>query len=61
MIDLISIQIIIISYKFLNRIVKFIKMFYLKLLKTKLNIIAKTMVFGIYKYKFIKTIYYIFI
>lgn len=40
-INLISIQIVIISYKFLSKIVKIIKMVYFKHLKTNLNMVQK--------------------
>lgn len=57
---LVFILIILIYYKFLNRVIKFIKKFLLKLFKINLNIILITIVYGICNYILIKLIYYIF-
>lgn len=54
-------QIVIISYKIPNRSIKFVKIIRFKLDKINLNIILNIMVFSIYSYIFIKSIYNVFI
>ena len=53
--------IVIILYKFLSRIIKFVKIFYLKLLKIDMNIFLKLYFFGICSFILIKLIYDILI
>lgn len=54
-------QIVIISYKIPNRNIKFVKMIRFKLDKINLNIILNIMVFSIYGFILIKSIYNVFI
>lgn len=60
-INLVSMQIVIIFHKFSTMAIKYIKIFYFQLLKIYLNIILKTIVFDIYSYILIEPIYFIFI
>ena len=61
MIDPISIQIAVVSHKFLSRVVKLVKMFSLKPLKIDLNTVLETVVFGVCSYVFIEFVYCILI
>lgn len=61
MIKLISMQITVVSHKFLNKTIKFVKMFFLKLFKINLNIVLEIVVFGICSYVLIELVYYILI
>ena len=59
MIDPISMQIAVVSHKFLSRAVKLVKMFPLKSLKIDLNTVPETVVFGVCGCIFIEFVYYI--
>lgn len=61
MINLVFLQIVIVLYKFLSKILKLVIIFYLKLLKINLNIVLKTIIFDIYGYILIEYLYCIFI
>lgn len=61
MINLISIQIVIVLYKFLSRVIKLVKIFLLKLFKINLNTVLEIIVFGICKCILVKLVHYIFI
>lgn len=54
-------QIVIIFYRFLNKVIKLIKIFSLKLFKIEINIVLKTINFNNYHYILINFIYYILI
>lgn len=60
-IDLVFMHIKVISYKFLNRAFKLIKIFCLKSLKINLNIVSKTVVFSVYSCILVRFIYCIFV
>lgn len=53
--------IITVFYEFLNRVIRNVQMFYLKPLKINLNIVSKTVSFGIYGCILIEFIYCIFV
>lgn len=61
MINPVFMQIVIVSHKFLNRPIKLVIMFLFKLLKTNLNIVPETVIFGICGYILIEPKYCIFV
>lgn len=61
MINLVSIQIVIIFHEFLSNAIKLIKIVILKLLTIKFNLVPKTVVFDICSYIYMKFVYYIFV
>lgn len=46
--NLVSMQIVVVSDKFLGRVIKLVKMFPLKVLKINLNKVLETVIFGVY-------------
>ena len=60
-IDPVSIEITVVSYQFLSKAVKLIKMFSLKPLKINLNTVLETIIFGICNYVFIEFVYCILV
>lgn len=61
MINLISMQIVIISYKILIRAIKLVKIICLEFFKINLNIFLKIIIFSICDFVLIEIIYYILI
>ena len=61
MINSVSMQIAVVSYKFPSAAVKYIKMFYLKLPQINLNTVLETVVFGVCSCILIKLVYRIFV
>ena len=61
MIDIIFMQIVVISHKVLYRTIKLVKIFCFKLFKINLNIFLKTIIFDICNYVLIELLYYILI
>ena len=61
MINLVSMQIAVVSYKFLSRAIKLVKIFPLIPLKIDLNTILETVVFDVCGCVFIEFMYYILV
>lgn len=60
-INLVSMQIVVVFHEFPSSMIKYVKIFHFKPLKINLNIILKTEVFGIYNYILIELRYHIFV
>lgn len=61
MINLISIQIVIVFFEILYRAVMLVKIFSLKFFEVNLNIVLKTIILNIYSYVLVKLLYYILV
>ena len=61
MINLVSMQIVIVFHKFLSNAIKLIKIVIFKLLTIKFNPVPKIVVFDICSYVYMKFVYYIFV
>lgn len=61
MINSVFMQIVVISYIFLSKVIKLVKIFSFKFLKVNLNIVLETVVFNVCSYVLVEFVYYILV